>query len=524
SIVTESTDAAGWASIEVHSSVPGSVVSINQVAASYNSFSNGYIPPGGGYTTGIDAGGVSYSIYQNTALSPGGYIIGVSAPGYYKREIALVLSEKTKYTFYFTLAMISGTLDLSVAPEDAAVSVDGRAVAPGALTLPVGEHTLELRRFGYTDRRIPVVVREKERTRLSVALEPAAFSVSRLVASRTAFNPANAGLFGLVDLRFRVESFGSATLRIEDEKGEVVTRTTFAAFDTWRQVYRWDGRGADGRPLPDGTYRAILEATAAPPPAAGSAAGVMAAPIVRETTLRIDSALVIRPRGSLSAIPGLSLFPDPRGQPGGLSSTDFTWIGPLAAMQSPSFALSGVGALSDRLDIGYAAALEDLSSPSGGGDLALSFRLGLWENSAALPSAGALFLRGSWSSASAPLLPDAASAVEVSLPLSVGLGPFSLGAAPGLRLGFSSSSVEPYFILRNGLWWSASAFRVGLSSEMGLGWANGTLAPAWPLGLGFEVRALLPPSPLEVSALALSQLSPSASPAFDVGLSLGLLF
>jgi len=523
SIVTKSTGAAGWASIEVHSSAPGSIVSINRVAAGYNSFSNGYIPPGGGYTTGIDAGGVSYSIYQNAALSPGGYIIGVSAPGYYKREIALVLSEKTKYTFYFTLAMISGTLDLEVSPADASVSVDGRAVASGALTLPVGEHLVALKRFGYVERSVPVVVRERERTRLSVALDRAAFAVSQLQASRTAFNPANAGLFGIVDLRFRVESFGSATLAIEDAQGGVVARADFPSFDTWRQTYRWDGLGADGRPLPDGLYRAVLEAKAAPPDAAASA-NAPETPIVRQAELRIDSALVIRPRGSLSAVPGLAFFPDPRGQPGGLSSTDLTWIGSLADLQSPSFSLSGVAALSDRLDLGYAAALENLASPSGGGDLALSFRLGLWEGSGTVPHAGALFLRGSWSSASAPVLPDAASAVEASLPVSVGLGPISLGASPGLRIGFSNSSIGPFLVLRDGLWWSASAFRAGFSSEMSLLWANGTLSPAWPFDLGFEIRALLPPSPLEISALAMSQLSPSASPTFALGLALGLLF
>jgi hypothetical protein len=527
SIVTESTEIAGWASIEVHTSVPGSTVSINRVAASYNSFSNGYIPAGGGYITGIDESGLNYTIYQNNTLAPGGYIIGVSAPGYYKREIALVLSEKTKYTFYFTLAMISGTLDLRVSPEDATVNVDGRAVAAGALTLPVGGHTLTLRRFGYAQRSIPIIVREKEQTRLSVELDRAPFSVSELKLSRKVFNPSNAGLFGEVDLRFRVESFGSATLTISNAQGEVVTRASFPSFDTWSQSYRWDGRGADGRPLPDGLYGIKLEAMAAPPAAVSpEGQGASEAPILRETEVRIDSAIVIRPRGSLSAVPGLLFFPDPHGQPAGLSSTDLSSLVPLAAVQSPSFALSGVAAISDRMDLGYGAAIENMSSPSGGGDLALSFRLGLWEKSARISEAGALFFRGSWSNAASPLLPDAASAVEVSLPLSVGFGPVEFGAAPGLRLGFSTSSVVPYINMRNGLWWSGSAFRLGISSEFGLGWANGASYPSldWPFDLGLDIRILLPPSPFQVSLLAMSQLSPSAAPSLDLGLVLGLLF
>ncbi|MGO8692942.1 MAG: FlgD immunoglobulin-like domain containing protein [Rectinemataceae bacterium] len=532
SIVTESTEAAGWASIEVHTSVPGSIVSINRVEAGYNAFSNGYLPPGGGYITGIDSSGVFYTVYQNETLAPGGYIIGVSAPGYYKREIALVLSEQIKYTFYFTLAMISGTLDLHVSPADASVKVDGNAMAAGVLTLPVGSHTLALSRFGYNERSLPIVVHEKERTRLSVELGHAAFSVSALQLSRKVFNPENAGLFGGVDLRFRVGSFGSATLTIRNSEGEIVGTADFPSFDTWSQVYNWNGRGADGRPLPSGRYDMRLEASAAPPAVAAPPAGTAnaaqsspGAPIVRETEVQIDSALLIRPRGSLSAVPGLLFFSDPRGQPAGLSSTDLTWLGPLAAMQSPSFALSGVVAISDRMDLGYGAAIENMASSAGGGDLAVSYRLGLWEESARLSDAGALFFRGSWSGASSPLLPDASSALEASLPLSIGIGSLEFGAAPGLRLGFSPS-LYPSLFMRNGLWLSGSAFRLGLSSEFGVGWAEGASSPsfAWPFDLGLDLRLMLPPSPFQVSLLAMSQLSPAAATSFDVGLVFGLLF
>ena len=64
--------------------------------------------------------------------------------------------------------------------------------------------------------------------------------------------------------------------------------------------------------------------------------------------------------------------------------------------------------------------------------------------------------------------------------------------------------------MRNGLWLSGSAFRLGLSSEFGVGWAEGASSPsfAWPFDLGLDLRLMLPPSPFQVSLLAMSQLSP----------------
>jgi len=535
-IETEKTDVAGLASIEVHSSVAGSTVSINRVDVNYSGISPSIVPAGGSYIAGVGATGVDYTIYQNDSLTPGSYIIGASAPGYYKREVALILDEKTKYYIYFSLAMISGTLDLSVTPEDATILVDGHAATAGALILPVGQHSLTVRRFGYAEQSISALVREKETTSLSVALTPAAFSVSQLAPSREAFNPSNAGVFGRVDLRFRVESFGSGRMTISNADGAVVAAADFLSFDAWEQRFTWNGRDEAGAPLPDGEYKVRLvaqaqAAAAAPGSAQQSPAPPAEAPLVREAAVRIDSSLIIRPRGSLSAVPGLLFFPDPRGENAGTSSAELSWLSPTADMLNPSFALNGAVAVSPKIDLAYGAAAENLSSSRGGVDLALSLRYALWSRQGQSPERsgfGALFLRGSWSDATAPLLPDAPSSFEISVPFALGLGPISLGAAPGAKLDFSSSQanfgVSAEALTRVGLWTATSVFRAGLSAELDFADAQGYVAPSWPLDVGAELRVLLEPSPLELSVLAIGGLSPYASPSFTVGLGLGLLF
>ncbi|HTX73405.1 MAG TPA: PEGA domain-containing protein [Rectinemataceae bacterium] len=536
-IVTESTGQAGYAELEVHSSVAGSTVSINRVDAGFNSLSAGSVPAGGQYTAGVGATGLSYTIYQNPALAPGSYLIGVSAPGYYKREISVILDEKTKYYLYFSLVMISGSLDLRVVPPDATVLIDDHAVAAGMLTLPVGQHSVTARRFGYVERRVSVLISENETTSLQLELAPAPFAVSDLEVSRKAFNPANSGTFGRVEFRFQVQSFGSARLTLLDSAGSVVASRVFPSFDTWAQSYTWTGRDADGRPLPDGSYTATLVAQAggasggasggeggsgavgSPAPASGATTSFS-----RVATVRIDSGLIVSPRGSLSAIPGLLLFPDPRGEAAGTSSAELTWLSPVSDMSQPSFALSASTALSSSVDLGFSAAAEDLASPAGGADLAAGIRYGLWGQSTTGGSAGAVFLRGSWSNAATPLLPDSAGSIELALPLAAALGPLQIGAAPALRLDLAGSQASLDLLARGGLWASGTRYRAGLSVQMSFASSAAGLAPEWPLQVGAELRFLLEPAPLVLSVLSSGAFSPDAAPAFVIGLGLGLLF
>jgi hypothetical protein len=253
--------------------------------------------------------------------------------------------------------------------------------------------------------------------------------------------------------------------------------------------------------------------------------------IAAEVQVRIDSSIVIRPYGTASALPGLLYMPDPALQSAGTIAVEAFWFAPWDSPENSAFGLSSAMSLggSVTLDLHASAETAFAAKPFNAGDLAASALVSLFGDAASAWS-GAFFVRGGYSSAAAPSMPGAESAVEASLPLAARVeGPskldLRLALAPGGRADFSSPSPAYLGLVRAAFWLEGSSFRAGLSGELPLSFSGGALfSSAWPAKAALEGRFILGSTPFIAAAYATAEFPPSSAPSFGIGLGLGLLF
>lgn len=191
-------------------------------------------------------------------LDPGEYRVAVRAEGYYERVQWIRIGEQERVTLEVELRQITGRLSLSVTPGGAQISVDGTTRSDLEVELPVGRHTVRVRKFGYETETRQVTIRENRTTALSVELSRAPFRLEQLSPSRRVVNPENPGRLGEVAIGFRVSAPGRGTLRMLDESGRVVHERELGPFETWEQRVTWRPAGPGGENLPDGTYEIAL--------------------------------------------------------------------------------------------------------------------------------------------------------------------------------------------------------------------------------------------------------------------------
>jgi hypothetical protein len=455
-------------------------------------------------------------------LEQGSHYLEVRIPGYYPLGHWFLLAEKTLYTLDFAPSRIVGSIELEAEPRDTVVLIDGNAASTGLSELPVGRHALVLRRFGYVERSLELLVREKQTERLSVSLEKAAFAIEGFGFSRESFNPRSVGVSSKVSLGFRAASYGSATVEIRGAAGgpedRVVASFEFPAIEDWNQRRPWDGLGPEGRPLPDGLYIATLVASS---PDSG-------APIEAEARVWIDSSLVVRAFGAASALPGLLYMPDPVPAIAGTAAIEaFYFVPPAASWSSTgegAFGLAAAFTVAKGVALGLHASAELGTAPFGSGDLDGSVLVALLGDKTTAWS-GAFFFRGGYSSLSLPAMPGAGSLVEASLPVGARLGSiFGADAraalAPGLRADFSAKT-DWLALGRAALWFEGPKFRAGLSGELPLSF-DGGISLFRSAGTALEGRLML--GAFVAAAYATADFAPGEAPALGFGLGLGLLF
>lgn len=474
-------------------------------------------------------GTVPRTNYLSFTLSPGSHYLELSLPGFYDLGAWLQLDEKQLYTIELDPAQITGFLDLQAEPADASILIDGAEAKAGRIELPVGEHRVEARRFGYVDSIQGATVAERQDTAFSLRLEKAAFEVGSLSFSRKAFNPRNPGASGGSALSFTATSYGSARAEIRDSEGGLVSSLNFPDIETWRQSATWNGRGLDGKVLPDGTYTATL--VALPDPVFG--APPASPPAAIQSQVDLDSSLVVRPLGSLDSVPGLAYMPDPLPEPEGTIGVDAAWLVPWDDPSDSIIGLSAVLATKQALSLSLDAAAETGTSTAVAGnaaDLGLSVMLSYLGDSQS-PLCGAFLLLGSYSSSADPIMPGAGRYAEVSLPFSLRLayadGAVSLGLSPGARLDFGSDKASILGIARGGLWVEVSGFRTGLSGELPISFTGGSAGAVsinWPAKAAWETKLALGSTPLVAGAILGADLQPGSRASLLAGLSLGLLF
>ncbi len=241
-------------------------------------------------------------------LETGTYKVELSMEGYEPERVWVTIDEDSYVELDFELSLITGFIELLPADHDIELYIDGDPVHPGRQELPVGEHTVHARKFGFEDYSATVLIEEDRTARVDITLEKAVFALRDINVSREILNPDNPGNLGKSSISFEVTTFGTGTLTLENETGQTVLDHTFPDFTTWKHEITWDGSDNLGNPLPDGTYRVTVSGT--------SSDGSVQDTVVSQIT--IDREAVIRFRLLLSGVSGLLYAPSPEVLPVGV--------------------------------------------------------------------------------------------------------------------------------------------------------------------------------------------------------------
>jgi hypothetical protein len=208
----------------------------------------------------IDGTLVGLSPYTDEDIQPGWHRIVIRKAGYYE-SAAWVRFDGPPVVYRADLELIVGFLQLSVTPDDSIVTVGGRQLPQGLLTLPVGTYTVLVRAFGYQEQQRSVVVAEKAVTTLSVELSTAPFTVTSFRLPKPRVNPENPGVLGSLEYDVSVSGPGAASVQVTDGAGREVYARSLPGFTTWDNSYTWELRDTAGALLPDGTYTMKLSAS-----------------------------------------------------------------------------------------------------------------------------------------------------------------------------------------------------------------------------------------------------------------------
>ena len=187
------------------------------------------------------------------SLAAGRYQLRLELEGFYPHD-AWIDYAGGHMVFRTDLRRVTGFLQIDVEPPGAMIRVGDRDLPSGTVNeLPVGDFAARVRVFGFEEHAAQVRIEANALTKLAVRLQPAAFRLEDLRASRAEFNPDNPGLLGRTRLRFRVFSFGAGRAAVLDSGGRAVWQKALGRFTTWEQAFDWNGRSAEGSPLPDGS-------------------------------------------------------------------------------------------------------------------------------------------------------------------------------------------------------------------------------------------------------------------------------
>lgn len=246
-------------------------------------------------------------------LEEGEYSVTVRKEGFKTIQEWIEYDGDTRLELSYTLEMLTGYLDVSTEPPDALVYIDGEIYEIFPAELASGTHTVRTARFGYTEKNQQVAIATDETTELFVELEPAPFTLYDEGVSREIFNPNNPGTLGTTTITFSVSAPGDGELSIYNQDGDVVMQHEFPQFVSWEQSFRWDGTGLTGSTVPDGEYRIVITAEAAPEISKtdsreGSNEG-SGKELQKELTVTVDRTAVISYRSVWSGSSGLLYAP-----------------------------------------------------------------------------------------------------------------------------------------------------------------------------------------------------------------------
>ena len=439
----------------------------------------------------VDGGMIGYSSWSGT-LTPGHHLISASAADHYTAQFPFVVQENTKYAISIRLEPHTGFLSIEVTPVDAAVSVDGTRVYGNFIELPVGHHSVAVKKFGFNEEKAPLFILWHRTSTLSIGLSPSVFEINALRLKPESFNPSNKGIYNRTALSFSVTAPGFGAIVIVDGKGRTVYSEELPVFTTWSQHFVWRGTDTNGSSLADGEYDLKLSlwpvlqneeqgsqssdsAARGPGSAEPTKSGGGIEPVIDYSTkVKVDSSLRIVPSGSSAARPGLLYFANPAVRELLPGSVELVGGFPSGASLSLGF----------RIGNSTMLAVEGVYDTAPGGAVAGSILTSIVKSAA---FDVALLGRLAWSSAIVPTYPGSASEAELALPLALAMGDFRAGMAPGIIYDLRNGTFAPR--ASAGVWYENPGLSAGFSAQGTFG-TTAFMSPGNPLLAAVEARIL----------------------------------
>ena len=479
----------------------------------------------------IDGSFRGLSPYIATDISTGWHKVTLRKTGFY--ESSNWVDFESDYMLYqTTMVQMMGYLQLSVSPQEAAVSIGGRPVSPGLTQLPVGTYTVVGRLFGYADFQQPVTIEDKATTSVDVALVPTEFAVNSLSVPKPAVNPDNPGLLGLLEADFSVTGPGSGKVIVRDQASTEIFSQDLPAFTTWQQSFVWNVRDASGRALPDGSYTLVLSAQ-------GSGSDQR---IESEVPIRIDRTLKVGPRSVWSGSAGLLYAPVAESLPKGDFQVGILGAGVAAGslFQAPvqlgariGFggglevdAAGGILASSAATSVGGSVASRWnllLPKEAHGTSMAVQTKLSVWLT----PLAGTAAVMATDTFANF-------TGISVEAPFELSLGLVNFLLSPGLTASLwypysqtSTASPVAWLSMRAGIMLETGPVMAGLSASTRtepLPGGVAFLASPVPFEAGAEIHWLIPGTRLLLSGIMAGEYQDNNNYYFMGGAGLGFLY
>jgi len=380
------------------------------------------------------------------------------------------------------------------------LSSDNKAL----LSLQTGYRTIRARAFGWEDVSVTVLVSDINIVTADIYMKPAAFKLENVSQSRKRFSPMNSGSLGATEYSFEVSAPGAGTITIMNSDGETVYEKRLGNFNTWIQYASWNGRDLDGKPLPEGIYTALIEASPLYEFADGSAENVS---LKLET--EIDYSASIFPLSLQSGISGLVFAPMPHTLPArsyqlethvsfGYFRLPFAGAKEAAPFLGVPFDIGMRVAPINKLEIAAVFNLNPRLENKTGWGITGSVKYNFLDGSR-IPLSFAAAASYSWASENgdAPLSPG--KGVGLYTPLSLELSNFSLVFTPAIFWRGPEGPV-PMLLLSSGALYKGNLFTAGLSLRTEFDFAED--AEGIRLLAGAQASFSPPPSNLVFSLFA----------------------
>jgi hypothetical protein len=446
------------------------------------------------------------SPFTITNLKYGMYFLTIKKPGFYSYSIWITYSETERY-YRFTLEPILGSLSLQVTPDKAIIELGKSIIPAGTTNLPVGSYILRVRSFGFQDYTTEVTIQENKITSLVINLEKAPVSISNLAVNRKIFNPQLLSVFGATNISFQVSSFGKGQAVIYNEQGEKVYTHQFPSFDNWIQSFTWQGKDEKGNTLPDGVYS--IEITAFGDGEKQSSSG--------KIDITLDSSLDLSYRNLWSGTSGLLYVPTIEVLPlGNFQFQSLFMANPVSVegqstITVPSALSMRIGLpINSELDAVFKLIIENMiAEPLLAASVSYKMQLLKTSSDPAFSTGIILKFTYQYNYTRDPYADY--SGATIGIPLQLKVGPFSLLLATEIIFSWqqvsSSSSAGndnnfySWLYGRAGIFYDSGYVLCGLSLSLRSTPFSQRFAVDLPFRAAVEINALIPETPLYVSAI-----------------------